>query len=140
MLQVKAGRSELPVVGGSLKVHLLDRQKMVAFDADGVSRYIKNKTVLNWFRKAAERYNLSPAKQVQVAALLLNEAVEHNEGRLSLPFAKTYEQYIPLAVKHGSKVDEQTSVQIEAEAAFWQWGTCRRRVPQTRRGHEEERP
>jgi hypothetical protein len=98
------------------------KQIKVAFDADGVGKFIKNKTVLNWFRKAVERYSVPFAKQAKVAALLLNEAVEHNKGRLSLPFAKTYEKYIPSAVKHDTtQIDEQTGAQIEAEAAFYQW-------------------
>jgi len=103
-------------------VEALDKQKKAAFDSDGVSQFIKNKAVLNWFGKVAQRYNIPFAKQAKVAALLLNEAVEHNKGWLTLPFAKRYEPYIPSAAKYDTaQIDEQTAAQIEAEAAHEQW-------------------
>jgi hypothetical protein len=59
-----------------------------------------------------------PAKQAQLPALLLNEAVEHNRGRLTLPFLKNgYEDYIPSFVEHGGPgVDEKIGEQIKLEA------------------------
>jgi hypothetical protein len=60
-----------------------------------------------------------PAKQAQLAALLLNEAVEHNRGRLTLPFLRDYgyEDYIPSFVEHGGPVvDEKIGGQIKLEA------------------------
>jgi hypothetical protein len=40
--------------------------------AGGVHQYIKDKAVLSWLGKAAQRYNVPPAKQAQLAALLIN--------------------------------------------------------------------
>jgi len=87
---------------------------------EGVGQYIKNKAVLNWFRKITQHYDVPLAKQAELAALLLNEAVEHNRGRgLTLPFLKdrNYEDYIPSFVEHdGPVVDEQIGEQIKLEA------------------------
>jgi len=54
---------------------------MSSFDEAGVANYIKDKAVLNWFRKTVQRYKVPSAKQAELAALLLNQAVEHNQGR-----------------------------------------------------------
>jgi hypothetical protein len=115
--QVQAGATKMVQAEKELK------RKKVAFDEAGVGQYVKDKKVLNWFRKVSERYSVPLAKQAKIAALLLNEAVEHNKGRLSLPFAKDFEKYIPSALKHDTtqQIDEQTGVQIEAEAAHEQW-------------------
>jgi hypothetical protein len=92
--------------------------EMNSFDEAGVTNYITDKTVLNWFRKAVQRYNVPFAEQTKLAALLLNEAVEHNKGWLTLPFIKRYEDYIPSFVEHGSEpvIDEKLGEQIKLEA------------------------
>jgi len=54
---------------------------MSSFDEAGVANYIKDKAVLNWFRKTVQRYKVPSAKQAELAALLLNQAVEHNQGK-----------------------------------------------------------
>jgi hypothetical protein len=118
--EVEAGKTTLHAAAKEVKKQ--KQQKKAAFDEAGVGQYVKDKTVLGWLRKAAEHYRVPLAKQAKVAALLLNEAVEHNKGRLSLPFAKDYEQYIASMVKHDTtQIDEQTGAQIEAEAAQEQW-------------------
>jgi hypothetical protein len=100
------------------------KPKQVAFDEEGVAKYIRDKLVLNWFRKVVERYSVPLAKQAELAALLLNEAVEHNRGRLTLPFIRNYkyEDYIPSYVKHGggTEVDEKIGEQIKLEAVEYQ--------------------
>jgi hypothetical protein len=89
-----------------------------SFDEVGVNNYIKDKAVLNWFRKAVQRYEVRTAKQAQLAALLLSEASNHNEGWLTLPFIKRYGDYIPSFVEHGSEpaIDEKLGEQIKLEA------------------------
>jgi hypothetical protein len=90
---------------------------MNSFDEAGVANYIKDKTVLKWFRKIVQLYKVPLAKQAELAAILLNEAVEHNKGWLMLPFIKRYEDYIPSFVEHGDPVvDEKTGEQIKLEA------------------------
>jgi hypothetical protein len=71
-----------------------------SFDEAGVTNYIKDKPVLNWFRKIVQQYEVPWDKQAKLAAVLLDEAVELNNGKLTLPFLKFGEQIKLEAVQH----------------------------------------
>jgi hypothetical protein len=96
-----------------------DQSTSPDFDEAGVANYIKDKRVLNWFRKTVQRYEVPLAKQAGLAAVFLNEAVRHNKGRLTLPFLRdrNYQDYIPSFIEYGdTEVDEKTGEQIKLEA------------------------
>jgi hypothetical protein len=82
------------------------KQKQVALDAVGVSNLIKDKRVFNGFRKMAVSHAVPYSKQAGLAAALLEYANDHNKGKLTLPFLKDYEGYIPALVEHGTQMDE----------------------------------
>jgi hypothetical protein len=88
------------------------------FDAVGVSKYIPQVAAFNWFRKVVLKARVPFAWQERLAALLQDEANRHNNGVLSIPFAKSYEEYIPLWVDHpGTKITEgeMDDILIKAE-------------------------
>ena len=94
-----------------------DTKDMNSFDEAGVANYIKDKAVLNRFRKIVQQYVVPLAKQAKLAAVLLDEAVEHNKGRLTLPFIKRYEDYIPSFIEHDTTVvDDKLGEQIKLKA------------------------
>jgi hypothetical protein len=98
------------------------KQQLMPFDAVGVGKIVgENKQVLNWFRKTVELHKVPLAKQTGLAAALLDYANNHHDGKLTLPFLKDYEDYIPSLVEYGTEVDFETFHQIQVEAAQNQW-------------------
>jgi hypothetical protein len=90
-----------------------------SFDEAGVANYIKDKAVLNWFRRIVQHYKVPLDKQAKLAVVLLDEAVEHNKGHLTLPFLKNhnYEDYIPSFVEHDTTtIDAKISEKIKLAA------------------------
>ena len=86
------------------------------FDAVGVGKYITDKAVRNWFWTQVEEAQVPFGWQAKLAALLANEAVEGNNGVLSLPFAKRYEEFIRLWVEYpDTDIDQGTMDQILVE-------------------------
>jgi hypothetical protein len=51
-----------------------DKAKEGSFDEAGVAEYIKDKAVLNWFRKRVQEHKVPWDEQAQLAAILLSEA------------------------------------------------------------------
>jgi hypothetical protein len=101
--EVKAKKQAEPELGKAQKVRLQPKvsqpppppkKPKFAFDAVGVDKYIIDKHARNWFWQQCEEVRVPFACQAKLAALLANEAVEHNKGTLSLSFAKRYEEYI----------------------------------------------
>jgi hypothetical protein len=119
--EVAAGKKDLYTASDEVKA--AKKHKPVAFDADGINQYVKDKAVLNWLHKMIELYEVPKTKQAGLAALLLGQANQHNDGKLTLPFVKdrNYEAYIPSLVEHGQDVDAPAYAAIEAEAAQKKW-------------------
>jgi hypothetical protein len=89
------------------------------FDEAGVANYIKDKAVLNWFRKIVQRYQVPFEHQAKLALILLDEAVEHNKGRLTLPFLRNrrYEDYIQSFLEYEvTEVGEEIGEKIRLKA------------------------
>jgi hypothetical protein len=90
------------------------------FDADGVAKYIKDKAVFNWFRKKiVPHYKVPFEHQAKLALILLDEAVEHNKGHLTLPFLRNhrYEDYIPSLLEYEvTQVGEEIAEKIRLKA------------------------
>jgi hypothetical protein len=92
---------------------------MSDFDEAGVAAYIRDKSVLNWFCRIVQQYKVPLAKQAKLAAVLLDEAVELNKGRLTLPFLRTqkYEYFIPSYIEYDTTtIDAQMGEKIKLAA------------------------
>jgi ParB-like chromosome segregation protein Spo0J len=77
------------------------------FDAVGVSKYITDQSVRNWFWGQCELAKMPFAWQAKLAALIAEDAAFHNKGVVSLPFIKHFEQYIRLWAEYpGIDIDQ----------------------------------
>jgi len=90
-----------------------------SFDEAGVALYITDKRVMNEFRKIVQRHKVPFKHQANLALILLDEAIEHNRGNLTLPFLRNYryEDYIPSFVEYEvTEVGEEIGEQIRMRA------------------------
>jgi hypothetical protein len=96
------------------------KQKMVSFDEAGIGQFIKSPQAMHAFPRAVARYQVPFGRQAELAAIFLSEA-NNQHRRLTAPFIKDHEHYIPSTLKHGLNVDQSTMTAIEAEGAQEQW-------------------